>query len=96
MNCKTFRLEEDPFSKNVERFGKLYHKVFFLMRFLQTKLQVRNMKNNIYDSYYTVIKNRDDEEVVNNRYQDNENDYIDFLDLSLLISTLEEKITMKY
>ena len=34
-----------------------------------------NLKN--YDSYYTVIKNRDEKETVDNQ---NENDYINFID----------------
>ena len=33
------------------------------------------MNNNFYDLYYTVIKNRDDKEIVNDQYEDNENDY---------------------
>ena len=44
------------------------------MKFLQTKPKVKNMNINQYDSYYTVIQSRDDNEIVNN----NENDYIYF------------------
>ena len=40
------------------------------MKFLQTKPQVKKMNFNYYDIYYTVIKTKDDNEVVN----DNEND----------------------
>ena len=47
------------------------------MKFPQTKPQVKNMNNNYYDLYYTVIKNRDEKEIVDNKY---ENDYIDFND----------------
>ena len=43
------------------------------MKFLQTKPKVKNMNINYYDSYYTVIKNRDDKEIVKEEYEDNEN-----------------------
>ena len=39
------------------------------MKFLQTKQQVKNMNINYYDLYYTVIKNRDDKEIVKNETQ---------------------------
>ena len=46
-----------------------------------------------YGSYYTVIKNRDDKEIVNNKHEDNEIDYISFnVFFLLLIIILEEKI----
>ena len=48
------------------------------MKFQQTKPQVENMNINHYDLYYTVIKNRDEKEVVNDN--DYENDYINFQD----------------
>ena len=44
------------------------------MKFLKTKPQVRNMKTNYHDLYYTVIKNRDDKEIVNDENENNEND----------------------
>ena len=46
------------------------------MKFLQTKPQVKNVKINYCNLYYTVIKNRDDKEIVNGQYENNENDYI--------------------
>ena len=76
----TFQFEGDPFSKNVESIGKIYHEVLLLMEILQTKPQVENMNINYYDLFYTVIKNRDENEVVNDKYEDNENDYINFND----------------
>ena len=33
------------------------------------------MNINSYDLYYTVLKNRDDKEIVNNKDEDNENDF---------------------
>ena len=52
------RMDEDPFAKNAQSISKIYHEVLLLMKFLQTKLQVKNMNNNYFDLYYTVIKNR--------------------------------------
>ena len=51
------------------------------MRFLQTKPEVRIMNINYYDLYYTVIKNRDDKEIVKNKNGNNENVYINFNDV---------------
>ena len=48
------------------------------MKFLQTKPQVKNMNFNYQDLYHTVIKNRDEKEIVNDQY---ENDYINFDDI---------------
>ena len=42
------------------------------MKILPIKPQVKDMNFKYYALYYTVIKNRDDKEIVNN----NENDYI--------------------
>ena len=71
------RMDEEPFAKNAQGINKIYHEVLFLMKFPQTKPQVKNMNNIYYDLYYTVIKNRDEKEIVDNKY---ENDYIDFND----------------
>ena len=38
------------------------------------------MNINFYDLYYTVIKKRNEKEIENIRYEDNENDYIIFND----------------
>ena len=64
--------DEDPFAKNAQGIRKNYHEVLILMKFLQIKPQVRYMNIN-YDLYYTVIKNRDEKENVDNQF---ENDYI--------------------
>ena len=34
MNNKNFRFEEDPFAKNAQGIGKIYHEVLMLMKFL--------------------------------------------------------------
>ena len=72
-----FQFGEDPFSKNAQGNSKFYHEVFLLMKFLQTKPQVKNMKINCYDLFYTVIKNRDEKENVDSQY---ENIFINFND----------------
>ena len=70
-------MDEDAFAKNAQGKSKIYHEALLLMKFLQTKLQVKNMNNN-YDLYYTVIKNRDEKEIVDNQY---ENDYYSLNDV---------------
>ena len=50
------------------------------MKFLQTKHSVKSMNINYYDFYYTVIKNRNEKEIVIDKYENNENDYNSFDD----------------
>ena len=50
------------------------------MKFLHTKPQVKSMNISYYDLYYTVIKKRDDNEIVNDEFENNDNDYISFND----------------
>ena len=76
MKIRIFKIEEDASSKNANGIGKIYHEVLLLMKCLQTKPQVKNMNLNYHDLYYTVIKNRDDKEIVKNK---NENDYYPIL-----------------
>ena len=52
----TFQFEEDPFSKNVRGIGKKIQDVLLLMKFLQTKPQVKSMNNVYYDLYCTCKK----------------------------------------
>ena len=72
------RFDEDPFARNGQGISKIYHEVLKLMKFSQTKPQVKNMNFNYYDLYYTVIKNRNEEEIVDNKY---ENDIIGLNDV---------------
>ena len=69
--------DQDPFSRNAQGISKIYHEVLLLMKFLQTKPQVKNMNINYYDLYYTIIKTRDENRDLDNQYNDDENDYID-------------------
>ena len=48
------RFDEDPFAKNAQSISKIYHEVLKLIKFLQTKPQVKNMNINYYDLYYTA------------------------------------------
>ena len=59
MKNKNFQTQQDTFSKNAQGVSKIYHEVLLLMKFLQTKLQIKNTNNNHYDLYYIVIKVRD-------------------------------------
>ena len=78
MNIK---MHEDLFVRNAQSISKIYQEVLLLMKFLQTEPQIKNMINKYYDLYYTVIRNRDDKEIVNDKYEDNDNDYINFDDI---------------
>ena len=78
MKITIFKFEEDPFSKNAEGNNKTSREVLLIMKFLQTKPQVKNLNINFFGLYYTVIKNRDDKEiVVDDEYK---KDYIIFND----------------
>ena len=81
MNNENFRFEEDHFSNNAQNINKTYHEALLLMKFLQTKPQVKNMNFNYYDLFYTVIKNRKEKNNVEEQYENNENDYINFNDI---------------
>ena len=71
---------QDPFVKNVQGISKIYHEVLLLMKFLQTKPEVKNMNINYYDLYNNVIKTRDENKDIDNQYDNDENDYIDIND----------------
>ena len=78
MKSKNFQNQEDHFSKNSQGISKIYHEVLLLMKFLQTKPQVKNMNINYYDLYYTVIKNRDENRDIDAQYENVEKDYTNF------------------
>ena len=83
MKNKNFQTQEDPFAKNAQGISKIYHEVLLLMKFLQTKPQVKNMNINYYDLYYTVIKTRDENKDIDNQYENDDNDFINFNDIVL-------------
>ena len=72
------RFDEDPFAKNAQGIIKIYHEVLKLMKFLQTKPEVGNMNITYYDLYSTVIKTRDDKNIIDTQF---ENFFINFNDI---------------
>ena len=48
MENRNFRSQEDPFSKTAQGISKIYHEVLLLMKFLQTKPQVKIMNINFF------------------------------------------------
>ena len=46
MKKRNSQTQEDTFSKNAQGVNKIYHEVLLLMKFLQTKPQVKNMNIN--------------------------------------------------
>ena len=81
MNIRNIKVEEDVFAIVPRGISKIYHEVFLLMKCLQTKPSVMNMITKHYDLYYTVFKNRNENEVLVDKYDNNENDYINFIDI---------------
>ena len=43
MKNENFQTQQDPFAKNTQGISKIYHEVLLLMKFLQTKPQIKNM-----------------------------------------------------
>ena len=81
MKNKNFQTHhEDLFARNAPGISKIYQDVLLLMKFLQTKPKVKNMNNNYYDLYYTVIKVRVENKDIDNQYENDENDYINYED----------------
>ena len=78
--CGTFQFEKDQFSKKNQGIGKGYHEVLLLLKFLQNKPQVKKLKTNYHDLYYTVIKNRNGKQNVKDEYENNESEYYNFED----------------
>ena len=79
MKNKNFQTnDQDPFSRNAQGIHKIYHEVLLLMKFLQTKPQLKNMNIKYYDLYYTIIKTRDKNKDIDNQYENDYNDYINF------------------
>ena len=81
MKNKNFQTyDRDPFSKNAQGISKIYHEVLLVMKFLQTKPEVKIRNINYYDLYYTVIETRDENRNIDNQYENDYNDYIDIND----------------
>ena len=67
MKNKNFQTQEDPFAKNAQGISKIYYEVLLLMKYLHTKPSVKNMIIIYHDLNYTLIKNRDENAVVNDK-----------------------------
>ena len=81
MKHKNFQTnDQDPFSRNAQGISKIYHEVLLLMKFLQTKPQIKIMNISYYDLNYTVIKTRDENRDIDIQNENDENDYIDIND----------------
>ena len=76
MKNENFQTQQDTFGKIAQGISRIYHEVLLLMKFLQTKPQIKNMIINYYDLYYTVIKVRYEIKDIDNQYED---DYKDFI-----------------
>ena len=81
MKNKNFQTQQDPFAKKAQGMIKIHHEVLLLMKFLQTKPQVKKMNINYYDLYNTVIKVRDENKDIDNQYENDDNDYISLNDV---------------
>ena len=77
---KKFQFEQYLFAKNAQSNSKIYHQVILLLKFSQTKTQVKYTNNKYYDLNYTMIKNRDENEIVTDKLENNENVYNNFND----------------
>ena len=81
MKNNIFQTLQDPFSKNAQSNNKIYHEILLLMKFLQTKPQIKNMNIYYYALYYTVTKTRDENKDIDVQYENGQNDYINFDDI---------------
>ena len=43
--CNAFHFDEDPLDDKAEGLSKIYHEIFLLLKFLQTKPLFKNMRN---------------------------------------------------
>ena len=70
------RMDQDPFARNAKSTSKFHHEVLLLRQIRQTKPEVKNANIKYYDVYYTVIKNRNEKQTVDDEY---ENDYFNLM-----------------
>ena len=87
--------DQDPFSRNAQGIHKIYNEVLLLMKFLQTKAQIKNMNIKYYDLYYTVIKTRDENKDLNNQYNNDEKDYININDFIIPNQNISRETILK-
>ena len=76
----TFQFTEDPSKRNAQVTGIIYREVLLLMKFSKNKFQVKKINIYYYDLYYTVTKNRNEEELTENKIDyDNKNFHDNFI-----------------
>ena len=80
-----FQTQQDPFARNAQGTSRIYHEGLLLMKFLQTKPQVKNMNSNYYDLYYTVIRTADENKDIDFQNENDGNDYIILMIFFLMI-----------
>ena len=68
------QFEEDVFSKIAQSIARITHEVKFLVKFSQTKPEVKSMNFTYYDLYYTATKNRDEKQKEELDKEKNENE----------------------
>ena len=71
------RMDEDRFAENPQSISKSYHELLLLINFSQTKPRIKKMKINFYELYYTVIKNTNEKENVDDQYEKYFNKFTD-------------------
>ena len=76
----SFHFEEDVFSKSAQGISKTYHEVLLILKILQNRPQFKNLNIKYYDLFYTVIRNQDEKEIVNDEDENKENDRNSFDD----------------
>ena len=81
MKNENFQTQQDPFAENAQGFSKIYNELLLLMKLLQTKPQIKITNINYFDLYYTVIKTRNENRDIDNQYDNDDNDYINFNDI---------------
>ena len=81
MKTKNFQTQQDPFAKNAQGITNIYHEVLLLMKFLQTRPQIKNMNIKQYDLNYTVMKTGDQNKDIHNHYEGDDNEFFNFNDI---------------
>ena len=88
-------MDEDPFAKNAHGISKTYHEMLLLMKFPQTKPQIKTMNSNYSDFYYTVIKNREEKENVDNKNTNDDINFNDFITSNHYIGIKNDNVILR-
>ena len=63
------RMVVDTFARIAQGITEIYHEVLMVMKFLQTRPQIKNMNNKYYDLYCTVIKSWNGRKILDDQYE---------------------------